>query len=80
MVTDIRRYYDSILLDANGNNNIPRLIIGLSGGIDSSVVTAFAVLAVEPNNVIPITLPHYYDANSIRRAIFYEQAGIRHVE
>ena len=69
MVTDIRRYYDSIpVVDANGNNNIPRLIIGLSGGIDSSVVTALAVLAVGPNNVIPITLPHYYDANSIRRA------------
>lgn len=69
MISDIRKYYDSIPdVDANGNKNIPRLIIGLSGGIDSSVVTALAVRAVGPNNVVPITLHHYYDADSIQRA------------
>lgn len=69
MVSETRQYYDSIPdVDANGKNQKPTFIIGLSGGIDSSVVTTLAVRAVGPNNVVPITLPHYHDNDSIRRA------------
>ncbi|KKS51562.1 MAG: NH(3)-dependent NAD(+) synthetase [Candidatus Gottesmanbacteria bacterium GW2011_GWA1_42_26] len=68
MVSDISQYYNSIPdIDANGKNKKPQLIIGLSGGIDSSVVTTLAIRAIGPNNVIPITLPHYYDSDSIWR-------------
>jgi len=69
IVSDIHQYYDSIpKVDANGKHKEPQLIIGLSGGIDSSVVTALAVRAVGPKNVVPIILPHYYDPDSIWRA------------
>lgn len=69
IVSDIHQYYDSIPnVDINGKLKEPRLIIGLSGGIDSSVVTALAVRAVGPKNVIPITLPHYDDSDSLWRA------------
>ncbi len=69
IVSGIHQYYDSIpKVDATGKHKEPRLIIGLSGGIDSSVVTALAVQAVGSKNVVPITLPHYYDHDSIWRA------------
>jgi NAD+ synthase (glutamine-hydrolysing) len=45
-------------------NNIKKTIIGLSGGIDSSVVACLAVNALGKENVIGVSLPHIYTSQS----------------
>lgn len=42
------------------NNNIIKVIVGLSGGIDSALVTAIAVDAIGPKNVKAIMMPSKY--------------------
>ncbi|MBD3368609.1 MAG: NAD+ synthase [Candidatus Eisenbacteria bacterium] len=39
-----------------------RVLIGLSGGIDSAVVAAIAVEALEPGNVLGVTMPSPYSS------------------
>lgn len=87
MSEEIRAYFDRIqeTLDDSGRAVRPKLIIGLSGGIDSSVVTCLAADAVGVENVLPITLPARGDDESIdfarvvRRALGMKDDSIRHV-
>lgn len=46
----------------------PRFLLGLSGGIDSSVVTALAVHAVGTAAVLPVTMPAHPDDESVAMA------------
>lgn len=43
-------------------NNFEKVLIGLSGGIDSSLVTAIAVDAIGPSNVIALAMPSRYSS------------------
>ncbi len=60
----------------------PRFLVGLSGGIDSSVVTALAVRAVGLDAVLPITMPARPDdaqsvgmAKVMRQFLGYDESG-----
>ena len=44
----------------------PKLILGLSGGVDSSVVAYLAVKAVGPADVLPITMPAWDNDECVR--------------
>jgi NAD+ synthase (glutamine-hydrolysing) len=55
LVLGIRDYYDKL--------GIPRLaVLGLSGGIDSSVCAAVAAAALGPENVVGIRMPSQYSS------------------
>ena len=41
--------------------------MGLSGGIDSSVVATLAALALGPENVLAVTMPYKTSSESTRR-------------
>ncbi|HYW73692.1 MAG TPA: NAD+ synthase [Pyrinomonadaceae bacterium] len=43
-------------------NNFTKVLLGLSGGIDSALVTALAAEAVGPENVLAITMPSPYSS------------------
>lgn len=57
IITKLREYWES--------NGRPKFIIGLSGGIDSTVVTYLAVKAVGAENVVALTMPAWEDNESI---------------
>jgi NAD+ synthase (glutamine-hydrolysing) len=48
-------------------NGFNRIVIGLSGGIDSSLVAAIAVEALGRENVIGVTMPSPYSSTGTRR-------------
>jgi NAD+ synthase len=56
---EIKEYYQQIpeTVDESREKVKPKLIIGLSGGVDSSVVTYLATRAVGVENVVAITMP-----------------------
>ncbi|HYX29587.1 MAG TPA: NAD+ synthase [Pyrinomonadaceae bacterium] len=43
-------------------NNFQKVILGLSGGIDSALVAALAAEAVDPKNVLAVTMPSPYSS------------------
>jgi NAD+ synthase (glutamine-hydrolysing) len=43
-------------------NNFTKVLLGLSGGIDSALVTALAAEAVGPENVLAVTMPSPYSS------------------
>ncbi len=47
-------------------NGFQKVVIGLSGGVDSSLVAAIAVEALGPENVIGVTMPSRYSSESSR--------------
>ncbi len=51
----------------------PRLLVGLSGGIDSTVVTYLAVRAVGQAAVLPVTMPGRPDDESVAPAALVRQ-------
>ncbi len=66
---DVRRFpgeaYDALVLgtrDYLRKNGIEKVVIGLSGGIDSSLVAAIAVDALGPSNVVGIAMPSRYSS------------------
>lgn len=65
---EIKQFYDPFSAE---NGSAPRLIIGLSGGIDSSVVVFLATESVGANNVILVGMPrdHKDDALSKFRLV-----------
>jgi NAD+ synthase (glutamine-hydrolysing) len=68
----IKEVYSAIVTgtrDYVGKNGFSRVVIGLSGGIDSSLVAAIAVDALGKNSVVGVTMPsRYSSAESVRDA------------
>ena len=57
--------YDALVLGTHDyivKNGFQKVVIGLSGGIDSSLVTTIAVDALGPDNVIVVTMPSKYSS------------------
>ena len=62
---DVEEVYKALLLgtqDYTFKNGFKKVLLGLSGGIDSSVVAAIAVDALGKENVIGITLPSQFNS------------------
>jgi len=58
-----REVYDALVLgmqDYVYKNGFQKVVIGLSGGIDSSLVAAIAVDALGPENVVGVAMPSRY--------------------
>jgi NAD+ synthase len=57
-------------------------VVGLSGGIDSSVVTYLAVRALGPDNVLAVTMPYKTSSQATRRdsAAVIERLGVRTID
>ncbi len=62
-------------------NKFQKVVVGLSGGIDSSLVAAIAVEAIGKDNVIGVSMPSRYSSKGTRRdaKILAENLGIRHI-
>ncbi len=57
--------YDALLLGTRDyilKNGFKKVVIGLSGGIDSSLVAAIAVDALGPSNVVGVAMPSRYSS------------------
>lgn len=63
-------------------NGFSKAVIGLSGGIDSSLVAAVAVRALGKDNVVGVTMPSKYTSDSTRSdaEILAENLGIQFME
>jgi NAD+ synthase len=59
-----------------------RAVVGLSGGIDSSVVTFLCARALGPQNVLAVTMPYKTSSEATRRdsQMVIEQLGVRTVD
>ena len=59
-----------------------RVVVGLSGGIDSSVVTFLCARALGPQNVLAVTMPYKTSSEATRRdsQAVIEQLGVRTVD
>jgi NAD+ synthase len=59
-----------------------RAVVGLSGGIDSSVVTFLAAQAMGPENVLAVTMPYKTSSEATRRdsRAVIEQLGVHTVD
>jgi NAD+ synthase (glutamine-hydrolysing) len=53
--------------DYVGKNGFKRVVVGLSGGVDSALVAAIAVAALGRENVIGVTMPSPYSSSGTRR-------------
>ncbi|MHC4728118.1 MAG: NAD+ synthase [Planctomycetota bacterium] len=63
---DTEEIYQALVLgtrDYTGKNGFKRVLLGLSGGIDSSVVAAIAVTALGAENVIGLTMPSKFNSS-----------------
>jgi NAD+ synthase (glutamine-hydrolysing) len=76
--------YDALVLgtrDYITKNGFKKVLIGLSGGIDSSLVAAVAVDALGPSNVVGVLMPSRYSSNgSLSDAeLLSRNLGIKHI-
>ncbi len=55
--------------DVLGRTEQPKYVIGLSGGIDSSVVAALLTLAVGKDKVLGVTMPWEYTSQKTRQSV-----------
>ena len=65
----IQEIYEALVLgtrDYVKKNGFDKAVIGLSGGIDSSLVTTIAVDALGPENVIGVSMPSHYTSGESR--------------
>jgi NAD+ synthase (glutamine-hydrolysing) len=74
--------YDALLLgtrDYVGKNRFEKVVIGLSGGIDSSLVAAIAVDALGCSNVVGVAMPSRYSstASVLDAELLAHNLGIR---
>ena len=66
---EIDEIYQALVLgtrDYVRKNGFSKVVIGLSGGIDSALVAAIAVQALEKENVVGITMPSKFNTNETR--------------
>ncbi len=56
------------LRDIDGSANHPRVVIGMSGGIDSSLVAALCVDALGKGNVLGINMPTRYNSDKTQKS------------
>ncbi len=83
----IAQKYDAIIQGINsvkemlGREENPPFVIGLSGGIDSSVVAALVVKAVGKEKVLGVNMPTAFNAKKTQDTAKYvaEQLGIKYV-
>ncbi|MBW8000392.1 MAG: NAD+ synthase [Planctomycetes bacterium] len=62
---DIEEVYKALVLgtrDYTRKNGFKKILLGVSGGIDSALVTSIAVAALGPENVIGITMPTRFNS------------------
>jgi NAD+ synthase len=59
-----------------------RAVVGLSGGIDSSVVTCLSARALGPDNVLAVTMPYKTSSEATRRdaQAVIQQLGVRTID
>jgi NAD+ synthase len=59
-----------------------RVVVGLSGGIDSSVVTFLCARALGPQNVLAVTIPYKTSSDATRRdsQLVIDQLGVHTVD
>lgn len=65
----IEEIYQALVLgtrDYIKKNGFKKVVLGLSGGIDSSLTAAIAVDALGPDNVIGVTMPSQYSSDETR--------------
>lgn len=76
LVTDILCRFIRVEIRRAG---FERVVVGLSGGIDSSVVTFLCARALEPQNVLAVTMPYKTSSEATRRdsQAVVEQLGVR---
>ena len=64
---DVETIHDALVLgirDYAGKNKFTRVVIGLSGGIDSAVVAALACEAIGAENVLSVMMPSPFSSRS----------------
>lgn len=67
--TDLADIYNALILgtrDYVRKNNFEKVLIGLSGGIDSSVTAAIAVAAIGSENVIGVSMPSIFSSEGTK--------------
>ncbi len=80
-VPTVDEIYHALVLgtrDYVTKNGFRHVVLGLSGGIDSSLVAAIAVDALGPSNVIGVTMPSPYSSAGTRRDAAPPGAKPRH--
>ncbi|HKS99894.1 MAG TPA: NAD+ synthase [Rugosimonospora sp.] len=68
-VTDEAEVWQALVLglrDYVRKNGFPSVVLGLSGGIDSSVVAAVACDALGPDRVVGVSMPSHYSSDHSR--------------
>jgi NAD+ synthase (glutamine-hydrolysing) len=68
-LSDVAEVYDALVLgtrDYLGKNGFADAVVGLSGGIDSSLVAAVAVDAIGPDHVHGLSMPSRYSSEGSR--------------
>jgi NAD+ synthase (glutamine-hydrolysing) len=64
-LSEIAEIYEALVLgtrDYVRKNGFEKVVIGLSGGVDSSLVAAIAADALGPENVIGVSMPSHYSS------------------
>jgi NAD+ synthase (glutamine-hydrolysing) len=65
-LTPVAEVYQALVLGARdyvGKNGFSKVVLGLSGGVDSSVTAALAAAAVGPENVVGVAMPSRYTSD-----------------
>ncbi|MBI2668343.1 NAD(+) synthase [Candidatus Woesearchaeota archaeon] len=77
IITGIRH-----LKNIQGSDHQPKYVIGLSGGVDSSVVAALLVQAVGAEKVLGVNMPTKFNSDKTRQAAasLAQQLGITYLE
>jgi NAD+ synthase len=79
MCQEIRKYYEDMPITSHQSTKEvrPKLVLGLSGGVDSSVVACLAARAVDAENVLPLTMPAWDNDECVRlSSIVRKELGI----
>src|SRR5437867_2827102 len=75
----VRKILVDFVRDETSNAGFSKAIIGLSGGVDSSLVTSLSVEALGKNNVIAVMMPYTTSSpdSAADAKLVIDQLGIR---